>query len=207
MQRANSMKKTLMLGKTEGRRRGQQRASLTQGTWVWANSRRRWRAEKTGVLQFKALQRVRHSLATEPPPPSSTKWILESTTYGKGLICDIFKLFIFGWAESALLRAGVLEVWLALRVRASHCGGFSSPAALALDLGLSSCGAPFSDSSACGIFLDHGLNLSCSLHWQVDSYPLHHQERPSSVIFDAVAQYMGLLLITFLHASTLTNPL
>ena len=28
---------------------------------------------------------------------------------------------------------------------------------------------------ACGIFLDQGLN-PCPLHWQVDSYPLEHQE-------------------------------
>ena len=32
----------------------------------------------------------------------------------------------------------------------------------------------------CEIFLDQGSNL-CSLHWQVDSYPLHHQG--SSVLF------------------------
>ena len=31
---------------------------------------------------------------------------------------------------------------------------------------------------ACGIFRDQGLNL-CPLHWQVDSYPLHHQGSPS----------------------------
>ena len=29
-------------------------------------------------------------------------------------------------------------------------------------------------SPACGIFPDQGSNL-CLLHWQVDSYPLHHQ--------------------------------
>ena len=46
--RTNSLEKTLILGKTEGRRRrGRQRmrqmASLTQWTWVWTNSRRQWR--------------------------------------------------------------------------------------------------------------------------------------------------------------------
>ena len=40
MQRADSLEKTLMLGKTEGRRSGQQRM---QWTWVQANSRRLWR--------------------------------------------------------------------------------------------------------------------------------------------------------------------
>ena len=69
MWRADSLKKTLMLGKTEGRKRsrGQRMrwmASLTQWTWVWANSRRSedW---KPGMLQFMELQRVRHDLATE----------------------------------------------------------------------------------------------------------------------------------------------
>ena len=33
-------------------------ASLTDWTWVWANSRRRWRTGKTGVLQSMGLQRV-----------------------------------------------------------------------------------------------------------------------------------------------------
>ena len=45
MWRVNSQEKTLMLGKIEGKRRGRQRmngwmASLTQWTWVWANSGR-----------------------------------------------------------------------------------------------------------------------------------------------------------------------
>ena len=46
MGRVNSLEKTLMLGKTEGKRRGDDRgwdgwmASLTQWTWVWANSGR-----------------------------------------------------------------------------------------------------------------------------------------------------------------------
>ena len=54
MQRANSLEKTLMPGKIEGkRRRGQQRtrwwmASPTQWTWVSANSKR---TGKPGVLQ------------------------------------------------------------------------------------------------------------------------------------------------------------
>ena len=38
---------------------------LTQWTWVWANSRRQWRTEKPGILQFVGSQRVRHDLETE----------------------------------------------------------------------------------------------------------------------------------------------
>ena len=68
MQRTDSLEKTLMLEKIEGRRRrGQQRisgwkASLTQWTWVWASFRSRWWTGKPGILQ---LQRVRHNWATE----------------------------------------------------------------------------------------------------------------------------------------------
>ena len=65
--RANSLEKTLMLGKVEGkRRRGQQPmrwclASLTQWTWVWemGKNREACRAAVHGS------QRVRHNLVTE----------------------------------------------------------------------------------------------------------------------------------------------
>ena len=40
-------------------------ASPTWWTWVWENSRRRWRTGKPGVLQFMGLQRVRHDWETE----------------------------------------------------------------------------------------------------------------------------------------------
>ena len=39
--------------------------SLTQCTWIWANSRRQWRTEKPGVLQSMGSQRVGHNYATE----------------------------------------------------------------------------------------------------------------------------------------------
>ena len=57
MWRTGSLEKTLMLGKIEGRRKGDDRgwdgwmASLTQWTWVWASSRRWQRTGKPGVLQ------------------------------------------------------------------------------------------------------------------------------------------------------------
>ena len=56
MWRADSLEKSQMLGKIEGRRRGDRgwdhwMASQTQWTWVWANSGRRWRTGKPGVLQ------------------------------------------------------------------------------------------------------------------------------------------------------------
>ena len=62
MQRADSLEKTLLMGKIEGRRRGDDRgwagwmASPTQWTWVWANSGRWWRTGKPGMLLFMGSQ-------------------------------------------------------------------------------------------------------------------------------------------------------
>ena len=71
MQSANSLEKTLMLGKIEGkRRRGQQRMgwldSITNSMDMnLTNSRREWRTEEPGVLQFIGLQRMRQDLVTK----------------------------------------------------------------------------------------------------------------------------------------------
>ena len=71
MGRDDSLEKTLMLGKTEGRRRRSDRgwngwmASLTQWTWVWVNSGSWQWTGRPGVLQFRGSQRVRHNWATE----------------------------------------------------------------------------------------------------------------------------------------------
>ena len=55
MQRTDSLKKTLMLGKIEGGRRERQRmrwmASWTQWTWVWVNSGSWWWTGRPGMLQ------------------------------------------------------------------------------------------------------------------------------------------------------------
>ena len=67
MQKADSLEKTLMQERLSARGEGDYRgwdgwmASLSQWTWVWANSRRWWRTGKPGVLQFMGLQRVRHN--------------------------------------------------------------------------------------------------------------------------------------------------
>ena len=71
MQRADSLEKTLMLGKIEGRKRRGDRGrdgwivSLTQWTWVWANSWRWWRTGRPGVPQSMGSQRVRQDWANE----------------------------------------------------------------------------------------------------------------------------------------------
>ena len=62
MQRADSFEQTLMLGKIEGQRRGDDRgwdgwmASPTQWTWVWVNSGSWWWTGRPGVLRFMGLQ-------------------------------------------------------------------------------------------------------------------------------------------------------
>ena len=77
MWRAYSLEKTLMLGKIEGRRRGQQKmvsASVTQWTWIWANSRRQWRTGKPGVLQSMGSQIGGLDLVTEHHHQQRTKF-------------------------------------------------------------------------------------------------------------------------------------
>ena len=71
MRRTDSFEKTLMLGKIEGRRKGDDRgwdgwmASLTPWTWVWVDSRSWWWIRRPGVLWFMGSQRVRHNWATD----------------------------------------------------------------------------------------------------------------------------------------------
>ena len=71
MQRANSLAKTLMLGKTEGRkRRGQQRMKWLDGITDSVNMNLSKHREivkdgEPGVLQSTGLQRVGHDLVTE----------------------------------------------------------------------------------------------------------------------------------------------
>ena len=71
IRRTDSLEKTLMLGKIEGRRRrGWQRMRWLDGItnsmdMNLENSRRQWGTESPGVLQSMGLQRVRHDLAAE----------------------------------------------------------------------------------------------------------------------------------------------
>ena len=68
MRRVDSLEKTLMLGKIEGRRRrgwDGWMASPAWWTWVWVSSGSWWWTGKPGVLQSKGSQRVRHDWLTE----------------------------------------------------------------------------------------------------------------------------------------------
>ena len=71
MWRVDSFEKTLMLGRIEGGKKGDDRgwdgwmASLTQWTWISVNSGSWWWTRRPGVLQSMGSQRVRHDWATE----------------------------------------------------------------------------------------------------------------------------------------------
>ena len=70
MWRADSLEKTLMLGKIEGRRRGQQRTRRLYGITdsmdtSLISSRRWWRTGRPGVLQSMGLQWVGYGWTTE----------------------------------------------------------------------------------------------------------------------------------------------
>ena len=92
MQRADSLEKTLMLEKIEGRRRrGRQRMRWLDGItnsmdMGWANSGRRRRIGKPDVLQSMGSQRVGHDWATEL---NWKNWMgLPSGSVGKESTCN-----------------------------------------------------------------------------------------------------------------------
>ena len=85
MQKADSLEKILLLGKTEGRREGDDRewdgwlASPTQWTWIWAKSRKEWWAGKPGVLPGVAKSWTWFSnWTTSPVCPPLLRWSVYS---------------------------------------------------------------------------------------------------------------------------------
>ena len=75
-----------------------------------------------------------------------------------------------------------MRATLTCGARASHCAGLScgaqargSRASVVVVHGLSC-------STACRILLDQGSN-QCSLHWEADAYPPHHQGSPNNLNF------------------------
>ena len=84
MRRTDSLEKTLLLGKIEGkRRRGQQRMSWLDGiidswTWIWASSGSWWWIGKPGMLQSMGSQRVGHNWDW------ADSWCFQSLGCGEG---------------------------------------------------------------------------------------------------------------------------
>ena len=94
MRWADSLEKTLMLGKTEGRRGRQRMRRLdglpTQWTSLWANSRRCWRTGKPGVLQSMVSQRIAHDWATKQHLPNALsifRFALEPVGQNRSCLC------------------------------------------------------------------------------------------------------------------------
>ena len=130
MWRTDSLKKTLMLGKIEGRRRGRQRmrgcvASPTRWTWIWASSGSWWWTGRPGVLQFMGSPRVRHDWVTElseqglfcPSMDSPQVHICECVcvlvTQLCPTLCDPIDCSLPGFSVHWLLQARILE-WVAI---------------------------------------------------------------------------------------------
>ena len=107
-------------------------------------------------------------------------------TLGYKCLFLFLNLFIFGCAGFLLQRLGFSLQWFS-------CCGVQSPGTRAsvveahrlsycglqaLELRLRRCCARCNCPAARGVFSDQGSNLF-PLHWQTDSYPLHHQGNPS----------------------------
>ena len=58
-------------------------ASLTQWTWVWANSGRQWGTGRSGVLHFMGSKRIRHDLASEQQQIADFLWYGRKWQCGK----------------------------------------------------------------------------------------------------------------------------
>ena len=123
--RADSLEKTLMLGKIEGRRkRGWQRMrwldSITDSwTWVWVNSGSwRWTG-RPGVLQPMGLQRVRHDWASELDWTGSVQISIKKKSVQWETKCtlkwDMLFWFIFSLPNSQkFVSTFVLEAYVGL---------------------------------------------------------------------------------------------
>ena len=116
MQRTDSLEKTLMLGKIEGRRRRDDRgwddlmASLTQWTWIWVNSRKQWR---TGKLECCSPQGRKESDTTKGLNNSNCAknmfYIFENFYWWKRWCLTVNNSINIYWTSSICQR--VLSYW------------------------------------------------------------------------------------------------
>ena len=108
MQTADSLEKTLMLGKTEGKRRGGDRgwggwmASLPRWTWIWANSGRQQRQRNPAHSSPWSCKRVRRDLTTEHQQQMRTNY-----TAQRSLVRALW------WPEQQdnLKKSGYMHMW------------------------------------------------------------------------------------------------
>ena len=78
-------------------------ASLTQRTWIWANSKTQWKTEEPGMLQSVGLQNVGHNFATERQQHKN--WLFHFWHVFSGsnmyvlLYCSILHLHVLIWSD------------------------------------------------------------------------------------------------------------
>ena len=110
---SNTLEKTLMMRKTEDRRRERERmrwldgkmASPTQWTWVWANSG----FDGEGVLQFLGSQRVRHDLIC-----LVSIWLLEQPEEPRRVdfsSSTLYKVHSKAWRGGGRINQNNGELW------------------------------------------------------------------------------------------------
>ena len=135
-----------------------------------------------------------HTGCSSSPLGHQSRWLGQRSSSLR-IWSDVLFFFLIYFIYSLLAALG-----LHCGARASHCGGFSccmqstgSRRAAPSSSGMWAQQLWFTGSRAqaqqlwctgltapaCGIFLDQGSNL-CSLHWQADPQPLHHQGSPWS---------------------------
>ena len=133
MRRADSLEKTLILGKIEGKRRGQQRMRWLTGITDSMNMSLsklwdQWRTGKSGMLQSMGLQRVRHDLVTkwhvpnsawskattDPTPPDACYSLTESSFSRKtnfwNFPCGLSWHFLWARGDAGLVTKNVFHL-------------------------------------------------------------------------------------------------
>ena len=86
----------------EGHVRGWDGWMASQWTWVWANSGRKWRTGKPGVLQSMGSKRVRHNWAPEQQPPMwviTERYSIINSGHQMAMKLQHFSLQIWPWKE------------------------------------------------------------------------------------------------------------
>ena len=107
MGRADSLEKTLMLGKIEARRRRRQQrmrwlASPIQCTWVWVDSGSWWWTGRPGMLWFMGSQRVGHDWVTE------LNWTVGvACIFLRLVVCQLPNLLLFSVGEDSWESLGL----------------------------------------------------------------------------------------------------
>ena len=112
--------------------------SLTQWTWVWANSRRQWRTGKPSVLQAMGSQRVGHHLVTEQ------QWLrmlsifnviighififfgeISFQLFCQYCLCSSWIVFFFcSWVVSSyyIFQTQIMTIYMVLKYFLTFCG-------------------------------------------------------------------------------------